>query len=96
MLLAKQPLSGPRVTDEKAEKIIPFCSAAATSAHGDDADPFHPIGCECWRVFRMQPHAQGPAHAVHQASVESVGKSRVKMFEQQQVGWPRWQLAATP
>ena len=37
MLLAKQPLSGPRVTDEKAEKIIPFCSAAATSAHGDDA-----------------------------------------------------------
>jgi hypothetical protein len=46
-------------------------------------------------VFRMQPHAQGPAHAVHQASVESVGQSRVKMFEQQQVGWPRWQLAAT-
>ena len=43
----------------------------------------------------MQPHAQGPAHAVHQASVESVGQSRVKMFEQQQVGWPRWQLAAT-
>ena len=83
MLLAKQPLSAVRVSQTKKPKqIIPFCSAAATSAHGDDGDPFHPIDGENSQTIHFHSFPTTTSQHSSQAFLFLLNQARASILDE--------------
>ena len=57
MLLAKQPLSAVRACHGRKSRKDHSILQRRSNLRAWRRRRSHPIGCECWRVFRMQPHA---------------------------------------